>query len=193
MSPEIKHRVCPVEHAGVLDFSFRKLLQNPRKILGPYLREGMTALDLGCGPGFFTLALARLVGEEGRVVAADLQAGMLEKAKAKIEGAGLAGRVRFHQCRSERIGLSEPFDFILVFYMLHEVPDQLLFLRETKGLLKPNGAILLVEPNFHVSPREFRESIAIMEQAGFAVRAEPKIRFSRSVVLENRVGAAPTV
>jgi hypothetical protein len=42
-----KTRVCPVERAGSLDNGIRKWLQNPRKILGPYIEEGMTVLDLG--------------------------------------------------------------------------------------------------------------------------------------------------
>ena len=44
----------------------------------------MTVLDVGCGPGFFTLDMARLVGPSGRVIAADLQEGMLEKLGQKI-------------------------------------------------------------------------------------------------------------
>ena len=45
MKPDKKNRVCPVEKAGVLDFNIRKWLQNPRRILQPYIKEGMTALD----------------------------------------------------------------------------------------------------------------------------------------------------
>ena len=44
----------------------------------------MTALDVGCGPGFFTLDMARLVGESGQVIAADLQEGMLQIVRDKI-------------------------------------------------------------------------------------------------------------
>jgi hypothetical protein len=61
-----KNRVCPVERAGSLDNRFRRLLQNPRKILGPYIEEGMTVLDLGCGPGFFSIEIAQMVGKSGR-------------------------------------------------------------------------------------------------------------------------------
>jgi hypothetical protein len=50
MSTENKHRICPVERAGALGIFSRKLLQNPRKILGPHVKDGMTVLDLGCGP-----------------------------------------------------------------------------------------------------------------------------------------------
>ncbi len=185
MNEEKKHRVCPVEKAGVLDFAFRKLLQNPNKILRPYIREGMTVLDLGCGPGFFTLEMARLAGSSGKVIAADLQEGMLDKLKAKVQHSALAGRVTFHQCPADRIGFAEKCDFILVFYMLHEVPDRVSFLREIKALLNPDGRVLLAEPKWHVSGDEFLDAIVVMEQAGFAVMDQPAIRFSRTVVLQN--------
>lgn len=183
MEADKKHSVCPVERAGALDFAFRKLLQNPERILRPYIREGMTVLDLGCGPGFFTLEMARLAGSSGKVIAADLQEGMLDKLKAKIQNTTLANRIRFHRCLPDRIGLSEKFDFILVFYMLHEVPDQGSFLREIRSLLNAGGKVLLAEPAWHVSRGEFRNAVARMEQAGFVVRERPKIRFSRALVL----------
>jgi ubiquinone/menaquinone biosynthesis C-methylase UbiE len=185
MNADKKNRICPVERAGMLDFNIRKLIHNPKKILRPYIKEGMTVLDLGCGPGFFTMEMARLVGKTGKVIAVDLQEGMLAIVRKKIQNSAMAGIVKFHLCRPEGTGLSEKFDFILVFYMLHEVPDQLAFLREIKGLLKPDGNVLLVEPKWHVSQGEFLKSINIMKQAGYAVLAEPKIRFSRSVVINS--------
>jgi ubiquinone/menaquinone biosynthesis C-methylase UbiE len=183
MNADNKHRVCPVERAGALDFAFRKLLQNPHKILRPYIKEGMTVLDLGCGPGFFTLEMARLAGSSGKVIAADLQEGMLEKLKAKIQDTAMASRIQFHRCLADRIGLAEKTDFIMVFYMHHEVPDQARFLAEIRSLLKQGGKVLLAEPKWHVTRDEFQKAIGVMEQAGFAVLERPKIRFSRVVVL----------
>jgi ubiquinone/menaquinone biosynthesis C-methylase UbiE len=183
MNTDKKHRVCPVEHANALDFTFRRLIHNPKKILKPYVKEGMTAMDLGCGPGFFTMEMARLAGRTGMVTAADLQEGMLAIVRNKIQNSDMADRVKFHLCRTKETGLSEKFDFILIFYMLHEVPDPLLFLKEIKNLLKAKGNVLLVEPKWHVSRSEFLDSIGIMKQAGFAVLAEPKIGFSRTVVI----------
>ena len=191
MEPDKKHRVCPVEHAGVLDFFFRRLLQNPRKILQPYVKEGMTALDLGCGPGFFTLEMARLAGNAGKVIAADLQEGMLAIVRKKMQNSDMADRVKLHLCRPEGIGLSEKCDFILVFYMLHEVPETLAFFKEIKALLKAGGKVLIVEPKWHVSQNDFLESIAILKQAGFEVSAEPKIRFSRTIVIGNADAREP--
>jgi ubiquinone/menaquinone biosynthesis C-methylase UbiE len=183
MDADKKHSVCPVERAGALDFALRKLLQNPARILRPYIQEGMTSLDLGCGPGFFTLEMARLAGSSGKAIAADLQQGMLDKLQAKIKGRASAGRIEFHRCLPERIGLAEKCDFVLVFYMLHEVPDQARFLAEIRSLLKPGGRVLIAEPKWHVTRDKFQEAIGVMEQAGFAVLERPKIRFSRTVLL----------
>jgi ubiquinone/menaquinone biosynthesis C-methylase UbiE len=68
-------------------------LQNPRKILGPYIKEGMTVLDVGCGPGFFSIELAQMVGKSGRVIASDLQEGMLRKLREKIQGTEFEERI----------------------------------------------------------------------------------------------------
>ena len=185
MNEEKKHRVCPVEKAGMLDFTLRKWFQDPRKILRPYVQEGMTALDLGCGPGFFTMEMARLVGKTGKVIAADLQEGMLAIVRKKIQKSDLTDIVKLHLSRPEGIGLAEKCDFILIFYMLHEVPDPVKFLREIRSLLKPEGRVLIVEPKWHVTQNDFQESIGLMKQAGLDVLAEPRIRFSRTVVLQN--------
>jgi len=75
----MNNNICPVEKAGGLDNSIRKILQHPRKILRPYIKEGMSVLDLGCGPGYFSLEIAKLLNESGKVIAADLQQGMLDK------------------------------------------------------------------------------------------------------------------
>ncbi len=137
-------RICPVEHAGVLDFSLRKFLHNPNKILSPYISEGMKVLDLGCGPGFFSIEIAKMVGDSGKVIAADLQEGMLDIVKEKIKNTKYQKNVQLHQCQKDKINLSEKVDLILIFYMLHEVPDQIKFLKEVKDLLKRDGKVIIV-------------------------------------------------
>ena len=67
----------------ILDNTMRRIFQNPEKILGEYVRPGMTAIDLGCGPGMFTLAMAKMVGESRRVIAVDVQQEMPEILKDK--------------------------------------------------------------------------------------------------------------
>jgi len=178
------NRVCPVERAGGLDNKFRRWLQNPRKILRPYIGKGMTVLDIGCGPGFFSIDMAQLVGKSGRVIASDLQEGMLQKLRDKIQGTELEERFALHKCEENKIGVSENVDFILVFYMFHEVPNQKEFLNEIGSILKPNGQVLIVEPPFHVSKSAFEEIIRKARNAGFTLVERPKVLFSKAAVLK---------
>lgn len=82
-------QIHSVERAGVLESSFRYRFQNPKKILQPYIKPGMTVLDLGCGSGFFTTEIARLLDGSGKVIAADIQDEMLEMLRLKITGSAL--------------------------------------------------------------------------------------------------------
>jgi ubiquinone/menaquinone biosynthesis C-methylase UbiE len=180
---EGKNRVCPVELAGSLDNRFRRWFQNPRKILGPYIKEGMTVLDLGCGPGFFTVEIARMVGESGRVIASDLQEGMLQKLKDKIAGTELEKRIILHRCQKDRIAVSEVVDFVLAFYMVHEVQNQETFFKEIGSLLQPFGQVLVVEPPFHVTKTAFEKTLRIAQNTGFTLTERPKISLSKAVIL----------
>jgi ubiquinone/menaquinone biosynthesis C-methylase UbiE len=176
--------VCPVALSGSLDNRIRRWLQNPRKIVGPYVREGMTVLDMGCGPGFFTIEMAMMVGKYGRVIAADMQEGMLRKVKEKIAGTELEKRVLLHKCEENRIGVTQPVDFVLLFYMVHEVPDKQHFFKEIQTILKPGGKVLIVEPPVHVSKSAFEETVSIAADAGLVVVERTKVFFSRGVVLK---------
>ena len=179
-----KNRVCSAEHAWALDLSLRKLVHNPRKILSPYVRPGMTVLDFGPGPGFFTLEMARMVGKTGKVIGADLQAEMLEKLRAKIRNTDLEKIITLHKTGKDEIDLNEKVDFALVFYVLHEIPNQENFLRELKTLLKPDAKILIVEPKAHVTEKEFEQALKLMKITGLKIIARPKIFFSRAIVVE---------
>jgi ubiquinone/menaquinone biosynthesis C-methylase UbiE len=182
-----KRRVCPVSRAGSLDNKIRRWLQNPNKILGPYIKEGMSVLDLGCGPGFFSIELAAMVGKSGRVIAVDLQDGMLKKLRDKIQGTEFEERIILHKCEADKIGFSGSVDFVLAFYMVHEVPDSIKFFKEIKSILNPGGQILIVEPKlFHVSKRAFEATVENARSLGFGPVGEPEIFFSRAVVFRKK-------
>jgi ubiquinone/menaquinone biosynthesis C-methylase UbiE len=181
-----KNRVCPVERSGSLDNRLRRLLQNPGKILRPFIAPGMTAMDLGCGPGFCTLDMALMVGESGQVIACDLQEGMLKKLQSKIHGTELEKRIRLHRCDADKIGVTEPVDFILAFYMVHEIPDKAGLFEELGSILKPGGSILVVEPPFHVSSSAFEHTLDTARQAGLSRESGPRVLFSKTALLRKK-------
>ncbi|RJP84049.1 MAG: class I SAM-dependent methyltransferase [Desulfobacteraceae bacterium] len=182
-----KNRVCPVERAGRLDSRVRRWFQNPRKILKPHIKKGMTVLDMGCGPGFFSVEMAEMVGKSGRVIAVDLQEGMLRKLGDKIKGTEFEKRILLVKCEKGKIGVSEPVDFVLAFYMLHEIPNQDKFFKEIRSILKPNGQIFIVEPPIHVSKTAFEETVGKAVAAGFTPLERPKVFLNKAVLLSNKV------
>ena len=178
-----QHKVCPVEQAGGLDNKFRRWLQHPKKILRPYLKEGMTVLDVGCGPGFFTIDMAEMIGESGKVIAVDLQKGMLDKVEAKIKGTELEKRIELHQCQEDKIGVSQTVDFVLLFYMVHEVPSQEALFSELYEMMNQGGQIFIAEPPFHVPKSAFASMIKIAEDIGFQSMKANKVFLSKSILL----------
>lgn len=182
---EDRTHVCPVERAGSLDSKIRKWLQNPGKILRPYLRKGMKALDVGCGPGFFSIEMAKMIGETGKVYSVDLQEGMLDIIRAKVRGTELEKRISEIKCSEVSLNVPEKVDFILAFYMVHEVSAKENFFNSLKPLLNEKGQFLLVEPKFHVTKKDFNSTITTAEKAGFKVTPGPKLTLSRAVILTN--------
>lgn len=180
-----KNPICPVESAWYLDNGIRRWLQNPRKILRPFIGQGMTVLDIGCGPGFFAMEMAHMVGSSGCVIAVDLQQGMLQKLKIKIQGTDLEERIVLHRPEEDRIGISKKVDFALCFYLIHELPSPEKFFSELKNLLKPKGLVFIAEPSFHVSKKAFEETVRKAEKAGFMATSGWEVFLSKTMILKN--------
>lgn len=178
------NRVCPVERAGSLDNRIRRWFQNPQKILGPYIKEGMTVLEVGCGPGFFSIDMALMVGKSGQVIACDLQEGMLQKVRDKINSTELKARIKLHKCEESKIGVPDPVDFVLLFYVVHEIQNKKKLFNEIWAILKPKGQVLIVEPPFHVSKSAFEKTIINARGVGFFDTDGPNMLFHKTVILK---------
>lgn len=178
--------LCNWWFAYTFDHPGRRLFQKPEKILAPYIRQGMTVLDLGCGMGFFAMAAARLVGSKGKVVAADLQPKMLDVMIKRAHQKGLADRIRPQQCRIDDIAVDEPVDFAYGIWMAHEVIDLHVFAGQIAGQLPIGGRFLLIEPKFHVSKNKINQEVQFFTESGFVEIDRPKVGLSHAVLLEKR-------
>jgi ubiquinone/menaquinone biosynthesis C-methylase UbiE len=170
--------VCPWWLGYFLVNPLRRLYQNPSRILGPYVKEGMTVLEPGCGMGFFSIEIARRVGPRGKLVAVDLQPKMLAGLKRRAARAGLSERIDARQAQQRGVGLEDlegEVDLALAFWMVHEVADAPRFLAEIHRALKPGGKLFIIEPMIHVSKRGFSGTLEACRNCGFKETARPRV------------------
>jgi len=182
--------VCPWWLIHTFDNPLRRIVQKPEKLLEGIVRRGDLCLDLGCGFGYFTIPLARLVGPTGAVTAVDVQPQMLAGVRRRAEASGLLSRIQLQQADSSGLHLGVSFDFALAFWMMHEVPDQEGMLGEIKRLLKPGGRFMLAEPKGHVTLAAFHRTVSIAESVGFLKLRDLSVYFSRAVLMTNGTGSA---
>jgi ubiquinone/menaquinone biosynthesis C-methylase UbiE len=176
--------VCPWWLAYTFDNPLRRIFHKPEEIFAPYLHEGMIAIDLGCGMGYFSIGMARMVGESGKIIAVDLQQKMLDALTTRAEKAGVVDRIATVLCEENNIGSHEEVDFALAFWMAHETPDIFDFLKQVQAILKKSGKLLLAEPKLHVTGDAFKKTLALAEKAGFKYLASPIISLSHTALVE---------
>lgn len=143
------------------------------------LKPGMTACDVGAGPGYFSLRLAAQVGPSGRVYAVDVEPAMLASLVAHLDKQGL------HQVTPVLGRASDPLlpahscDVILVVDTYHHFPDRVAYLRTLAGALKPGGTLWLVD--FHKRklpvgpPVERKIAAAVVEKEAAAAGFGPAL------------------
>jgi ubiquinone/menaquinone biosynthesis C-methylase UbiE len=141
------------------------------------LKPGMSVVDVGCGPGRLSIPVASQVGQEGRVVALDIQAGMLERARHKAQAAKL-GNIEFvHAGVGEgKLGHNR-FDRALLVTVLGEIPDRAAALQEIYAALKPGGILSITEIIFDP---HFQRRSTVMQLATEA-------RFRQQAFFGNRI------
>jgi SAM-dependent methyltransferase len=181
-----KPHTCPWLMQYVFVSPLRRLLEPPEKLVGPFVRPGMTVVEPGCGFGFVSMELARLVGEKGKVISVDLEPRAVERLEERARKAGLAGRMELRSCEPRDLGLADfegLVDLIAVIHTLHEFEDLPGFLAQAAALLKPSGRLLVVEPKGHVRPASFQAELECCKLAGFGVLETPEMGKRRMAAL----------
>jgi ubiquinone/menaquinone biosynthesis C-methylase UbiE len=178
--------LCPWWLGYPLASPARRWFHDPKRILSPYVHEGMTVLEPGPGMGHFTLEMAREVGHSGLVIAVDVQPKMLKVLSKRCLKAGLANRLETRVAKNDDLGVGDlkgKVDFVLAFAMVHELPDIPHFFSQVQKTLKPHARILLAEPKFHVNSTQFSRTLLAAERAGLKAVDHPSIRLSHTALL----------
>lgn len=181
------HRACPVWMAYFLLSPMRRFVHNPRRVLGPYVRDGMVVIEPGCAMGFFTLDLVEMVGERGRVVAIDVQPRMLDGLRRRARRAGVLARLDVRLATDRTLGiddLADKADLALAIFVVHEVGDQRGFFAELTRALKPGGRLFLAEPWIHVSAHAVHAELQAAKDAGLRLVDQPRFPRARAALLE---------
>ena len=179
--------LCPPWVGWLLLSPLRKLTENPQKILGPFVREGMVVLEPGCAMGYFTLPLARMVGPEGKVIAVDVQPKMLVRLEKRARKAGLIDRLDIRRAGPDGLGiadLAQSTDFCTLIHVAHEVPEQIQFFSDLANALKPGARLLVIEPRRHVTEEAFEVSLSAAAAVGFRKIDSPHVQGARKALFE---------
>jgi len=146
---KLHHPPAPPFIGRFLDSDVRRWLQPPDKIIKRSgIKRGMTVLDLGCGSGAFTTFVARVVGEQGKVYAVDIQPAMLQQLERKLARTENHGIRNIELKQASAYGLPFEDGFLDLVYMvtvLPEIPDVGRALREIRRILKVGGILAVTE------------------------------------------------
>lgn len=109
-------------------------------------RPGQRVLDLAGGTGDLTRKLSRMVGRQGEVVLADINASMLQEGRSRLVDQGVAGNVRYVQANAECLPFHDShFDCITMAFGLRNVTDKEAALASMYRVLKPGGRLVVLE------------------------------------------------
>ncbi len=157
---------------------------NPREaVRAAKIAEGMHVADFGAGSGFFTRAAARVVGEEGRVVAVDVHQAMLPRIKALASGEGLHNVEVMHgdieQAGGSRLE-DEQFDVVIIANLLFSCENKKAAVAEAHRVLRRAGKALVIDWSGSyggLGPHEdhvigAKEAQKLFEEGGFSLSNE---------------------
>jgi len=109
------------------------------------VRPGMRVLDLAGGTGDLSALFAGAVGDAGRVILADINAGMMQVGRSRLLDQGLA-RVSFCQTSAEALPFADgSFDCVVIGFGLRNFTDKEAALRDIRRVLVPGGVLLVLE------------------------------------------------
>ncbi len=153
---------------------YRSRVQPPSMIIEALdIRSGMEIVELGCGSGYYTIAVAKAIRPAGLVFAVDIQQGMLDKLKMRMEQESVENIIPVLADAEGHIPLDDgSADAVFSVTVLPEIPDPPKALLQVKRLLKSDGiyvnAEFLFDPDFPLR----RTVVRWAKKAGFKLERQ---------------------
>ena len=137
--------IFPYKFAFTLLIPLRNIFLSPKKLIERLeLKEDFIVLEIGPGPGYFSIKVAQRL-TEGKLVLADIQQEMLDYAKKRIEKRGLKN-VEYKLCDGEKLKFSnEYFDRVFMVTVIGEVVQKEKYIHEINRILKKGGLLSISE------------------------------------------------
>jgi ubiquinone/menaquinone biosynthesis C-methylase UbiE len=128
-----------------MDNFVRRWFSPPKKKVSEFLSAGSVVADVGCGPGYFTIPMAELVGSTGKVYAADSDPTSIKALRAKSEARRLENIIEAHTTSAANLGAIPDLsvDFVFANAVLCCMVDHSGAVAEVKRILKPQGIAYL--------------------------------------------------
>jgi ubiquinone/menaquinone biosynthesis C-methylase UbiE len=157
---------CPSSWSWIVDNPIRRW-DVRHALTRAGLRPGETVLELGPGPGAFTVDAAQRVGATGRLIAVDIQPEMIAQVESRVRKAGLTN-VETHVASAYELPVDDgTVDRIFLITVLPEIPDPVRALREMHRVLKPGGIVSTTEEFLDPDYPRRATTITWAEEAGF--------------------------
>jgi ubiquinone/menaquinone biosynthesis C-methylase UbiE len=146
ISGRVYAQTMGVEGADWLDRPEREKEEAPSKAIAALaVAPGAVVADIGAGSGYYTSMLAKAVGPSGRVVATDLQPGMLDLIRARVTREKLSNVEIVQGRMDDPVLTARTFDLLLMVDVYHELAAPQAFVRKLKDALKSDGRLVLIE------------------------------------------------
>ena len=157
--PDFAYRIISLMH----DNPILPIFRNPERLLtAAGLEAGQTVLEVGCGPGFFTIPAAKMVGDEGFIYAVDLHPAAIARVKKRLERDGIRNVMPILANASDTGLPDQSIDLAFIFGLLHVAGGIGDVLSEVRRVLKPEGVLA-----FEKTRGGEKKLIEEVEMAGF--------------------------
>lgn len=170
-----------------MDNPLSKINRSAQIINHADIQAGMTVIDIGCGPGRVTIPLAHKVGQNGHVVALDVQQEMLNKVAQKAQAENLANIEYVQANLGENKLHPNTFDRALLVTVIGEIPHQKAALQEIFNILKPGGTLSVTEIIFDPHYQRLKSIQNLAKEIGFDEKNLFSDLFAYHLVLEKPI------